>query len=198
MEEEAMKPLELAKSSEHILSWLSAHKEHAEFTPELRKNLLLRIFQKLGKVFKVLKFDRFKKLFGFIDFYECERVIVEGNRTYVTSKSIFSYFNNDIMGRTSTAPFKKRERLFNIKIDPQNKKFTFDSYNQNELVRQKLHTFTREMKFVNHMINRERVIGERDIGAIFNKVKEQIPNEMKDIQVNLENDLSKPLPDYFS
>jgi hypothetical protein len=198
MEDEAIKPLDLAKSSEHILNWLSTHQKHAEFTSELRKNLLLRIFQKLGKVFKILKFDRFKKLFGFIDFYECERVIVEGNRTYVTSKSTFSYFNSDIMMRNSSAPFKKRERLFNIKIDPQNKKFTFDSYNQNELVQQKLHTFTREMKVVNRMINQERVIGQKDIGSIFNKVKEQIPNEMKNIQVNLEQDLSRHSSHCFS
>jgi len=193
MEGDIMKPAELSKSSEHTLSWLKAHSQYSEFENDLRTNLLLRIFQKLGKVFKVLKYDNFKKMFGFLNFYECEKAIVEGNRTYVTTTSNFSYLSNDHMGRNSNAPYKKREKLFNIKFDPQNKKLTFDSYNQNEKVQKQLHTFIKEMKSVNQLINKNKVIQGQDVNSIFRKVQEKIPSEMSDIQVKLEKDLSKPI-----
>lgn len=193
MEHDSTKPAELSKISEQSLQWLNNHKEFSEFESEIRKNLVLRIFQKLGKVFKVLKYDNFKKLFGFLNFYECEKVIVEGNRTYITSKKSLSYFSKDLVGTASNAVYKHHERLFNIKIDPQNRKLTFDSYIENELVTQKLHNFTKEMKEVNAMINTNKVIGKDEIKAIFNKVQENITSEIDDIEMRLENDESKSL-----
>lgn len=121
MEPNAIKPGELSKSSEAILNWLSEHKEYSQFLAELKKNLTLRIFQKLGKVFKVLKYENFKKLFGFLNFYDCEKAIVEGNRTFLRSK---------VVG--GSLAVRKSERLFFIKIDPEKARLTFDAYTEND------------------------------------------------------------------
>jgi hypothetical protein len=120
-----------------------------------------------------------------LTFPECESAIVEGNRIFVVSKKSQSYFDKELIGQASNAVYTQRERLFRIKIDPKNKKITFDSYSEDELVAQKLLNFTKEMKQVDAMIHADRVLARK---KIFAKVDENIKTEIDNIAVRLEQD----------
>lgn len=139
----------------------------------------MRIFQQLGKVFKVLKYTNFKKLFSFLDFYECERAIVEGNRTYVSSHKSTSNYSKSLLGNSSKIR-KTRERLFHIKIDPENKKIIFESYQENEQVSRNLNTFITEIKDISTLINASKTLGKRDIQDITDRVSQQMGIEVGD------------------
>lgn len=180
MEENTTKPAELSQNSEKILNWLQSHEEYSQFYSEIRTNLTLRIFQQLGKIFNVIKFDSFKKIFGFLDFNECEKAIVEGNRTYVTSQHTNSKYSQELLGNSSSTVTQTRERLFHIKIDPEHKKIIFNALPENQLVAKSLDTFRQELRTVDTMINVNRVIGQTEIQEIARRVCHQMDIEYID------------------
>ena len=74
---------------ESSLKDLSGNKIHAQYIPELKKNLTISSIQRLQKVYKTLKYTTFKRYLSFsIDsnaerdegFDYIERIIHEGNR----------------------------------------------------------------------------------------------------------------------
>ena len=126
---------------------------------EFKNNIIKRVLQQLSKVFKVIKYSNFKRYFDFIDFYDCERAVAEGNR----------------------------DGIFRIKIDPTIQKLTFDYYKPNEFVTQKIKEFTKDMKAINSMIKRENKLKSDDLNSIFAKAKENLPSEIKNVDIRLES-----------
>ena len=190
MESVLLKPQELSRKSKQSIEWIEKNQFFSQFLVEVRSNLIIRILQKLGKVYKVIKFDNFKKMFGFISFAECEKIIVEGNRSYMVNTEK-SHFGKALITHSSDTLFRKRERLFNIKIDPKNAKLIFDCYEENELIMQQLETFTADIRRIHSMIYRTRESDYHMSKAVFNKILENIPSEIDNIYLRLETDEGK-------
>uniref|UniRef100_A0A7S3JIY1 eIF3a PCI domain-containing protein n=1 Tax=Euplotes harpa TaxID=151035 RepID=A0A7S3JIY1_9SPIT len=185
-----IKPSELSKTSEQCLAWLTSHSEYSQFATEIRTNLIIRILQKLGKVFKVMKFDSFRRMFKFIDFFECEKIIIEGNKSYIVNNST-SYFSKALTSHSSDTPFRHREKLFNIKLDPRNQKIIFDSYQENELVMQQLQAFVADVKRIHALIEKNKESSREVSCKVFSKILENVPAEIDNIYLRLETDGEK-------
>ena len=137
-----------------------------------------------------MKFDNFKKMFDFIDFSELEKIIVEGNRSYIANTAK-SHFGKALITHSSDTLFRKREKLLSIKIDPKNSKLIFDSHEENELIMQQLENFTSEVRRIHTMINRTRESDHQMSKSVFNKILENIPVEIDSIYLRLETDEGK-------
>lgn len=187
MESVLLRPKELSAKSKQSLEWIERNQAYSQFLVEIRTNMVIRILQKLGKVYKIMKFDNFQQMFSFINFYECEKIIVEGNRSYV-ARNVSSHFGKALITHSTDTLFRKRERLFNIKIDPKHSKLIFDSYDENELVMQQLENFTADIRRIHGMINRSKESDQKMSVAVFNKILENIPQEIDNIYLRLETD----------
>ena len=190
MESVLLKPKELSLKSKKSLEWIENSQFYSQFLVEIRANMIIRILQKLGKVYKVMKFDKFNQMFNFINFYECEKIIVEGNRSYVACNTK-SHFGKALITHSSDTLFRKRERLFNIKIDPKHSKLIFDSYEENELIMQQLENFTADIRKIHAMIHRSKESDQNMSVSVFNKIQENIPEEIDSIYLRLETDEGK-------
>lgn len=153
MECDSCNPLKSGQTAGTALKWIQSDSALSEFIDDIKKSITLRSLQHLSKIFKVIKYTSFKKYFEFINFYECEEAIAEGNR----------------LG------------IFSIKIDPTSQKLTFDFFKPNEFVNFKLQEFTKDMKTVSASIKAEHKLTQEHLMDIFTKAKEKMAAENPEI-----------------